>query len=163
MSVETIIQSMERLLNIHEDLVSISQQKTGIVKEGSIEKLQSLLVKERKTVRVIEQAEAKRKAEVDEWFTERKLPLDDATITGMLEILDDPVQSEKLEQATVALTEVITRLIQQEQLNHQLINQSMKFVQLSLDTMNPSIRNMNYGNNNKVSSGGNRSAFDSKA
>lgn len=163
MSVETIIQSLERLLKIHEDLVSISQQKTEIVKEGSIEKLQSLLVKERKTVRVIEQAEAKRKAEVEEWFSERKLSLDDATITGMLEILDDQGESEKLEKATVALTEVITRLIQQEQLNHQLINQSMQFVQLSLDTMNPSIQNMNYGNKNKELSAVKRSAFDSKA
>lgn len=163
MSVETIIQSMESLRRIHEELLNISQQKTVIVKAGSIEKLQSILVKERKYIRVLEQTEANRKSIVDEWLLERQLPLDGATITGMLEIIQDESESNMLEKATIALTEVITKLKQQEQLNQALINQSMQFVQLSLDTMNPSIKNMNYGNTEKESDATGRSAFDSKA
>lgn len=74
----------------------------------------------------------------------------------------DEQSREGLEKTAVALTNVITRLKEQKQLNQALIQQSMQFVELSLDMLSPSIRNMNYGE--KKSSGPKgRSVFDSKA
>ncbi|PAV31014.1 flagellar protein FlgN [Virgibacillus profundi] len=164
MSVQTIIQSLEKLVNLHMELLEISLQKTEVVKDGSIDKLQAVLLKERKSVRAIEQAEVIRQTEVEEWFSHKQLPKGEATITNMLELITDEQEKITLGNITIKLTQSITKLKQQEQLNQALINQSMQFVQLSLDMMNPSIKNMNYGNKKGSEPEPNkRSVFDSKA
>ncbi|UJL45345.1 flagellar protein FlgN [Virgibacillus sp. NKC19-16] len=163
MSINQIIKTLENLVAIHEDLVSLSREKTKVVKEGSVEKLQSLLVKERKQIRTFEKVEKTRQEAVEAWFFENELPLTDTTITHMLEIISDEDEKQELTAVTTKLTELITTLKQQEQLNESLLNQSMKFVQLSLDMMNPSIKNMNYGNSKQESVTMKRSVFDSKA
>jgi len=136
--------------------------KTELIKEGTIGKLQAQLTKERKYVRLAEQAETKRMEAVKEWFTAKKLPLDDMSTTKMLINLDNDKDVQDLEQITVELAEIIIKLKQQEQLNQDLINQSMQFVQLSLNMLNPSIQNMNYGKNNSKQTA-KLSVFDSKA
>ncbi|WP_099159875.1 flagellar protein FlgN [Virgibacillus ndiopensis] len=162
MSVQNIIQSLEKLVTLHESLLVVSKQKTEVIKEGSVEKLQPLLIKERKHVQVLEQAEVKRQQEVDKWFTHQKISKENATITGILEVILDVDERNELEKKTITLTKVITSLKQQEQLNQALIQQSMQFIQLSLDMMNPSIKNMNYGNKEGTDTE-KRSVFDSKA
>ncbi|WP_084268726.1 flagellar protein FlgN [Oceanobacillus damuensis] len=162
MSVQLIIQSMEELVKIHEDLLSVSTEKTSTVKEGSITNLQALLVKERKIIRISEQTEKKRQAAVESWCKENKAKAEEATITNILQKVQDQSEQVRLENAAIKLTEVITKLKQQEQLNHVLISQSMQFVQLSMDLMSPTLKNMNYGVN-KETNVSSRSVFDSKA
>ncbi|MBP1971172.1 flagellar biosynthesis/type III secretory pathway chaperone [Virgibacillus natechei] len=163
MSVETILEKLQNLVNIHEELVAISKQKTEVVKEGSVENLQALLVKERKQIRVLEKEEKSRQEAVETWLFKNELPSNDVTITRMLEIVSDQKEKQELEQATINLTQIITELKQQEQLNLSLINQSMQFVQLSIDTLQPSITNINYGNKQQDSGAMKRSVFDSQA
>ncbi len=162
LSIQPIIQSLEKLIGLHESLLEISKQKTAVVKEGAVENLQSLLLKERKHVQALEQAENKRQKAVQVWVSEYSPDLEQATITGILEVIDDQQSKKELENVTITLTETITELKQQEQLNQSLIQQSMQFVELSLNMMKPSIRNMNYGGK-KPSDSIERSVFDSKA
>lgn len=162
MSVQPILESLEKLIDIHQLLLDVSKEKTEVVKEGSVEKLQKILAKEHKLIRVLEQAEQKRQELVDEWFTQNRIPMEtDRTITNMLELTHEP-EKENLEELTVSLTMVITELKQQEQLNQALIDQSMKFIQMSLSMINPTIENMNYGHKVETKSV-NRSVFDSRA
>ncbi|MEN2768732.1 flagellar protein FlgN [Ornithinibacillus xuwenensis] len=163
MSLNVIIEKLEKLTSIHQQLLELSFEKTTVVKEGAVDKLQAILIKERKFVQQLEQAEDNRKKEVDAWFLEHNLKLDEATITNMINHLDASEKKE-LEESAVRLSEVILKLKQQEQLNMALIQQSMQFVQLSIDLMSPSLKNMNYGNKaDKDQSTINRSVFDSKA
>lgn len=157
-----IIKSLEDLVNVHVEILDISKEKTEVIKEGSVDKLQKLLVTERKLVRKVETNEKDRKLLVDNWFENRKLSLEDATVTNMLELLDDEQDKNNLEQVTIALTKVITNLKAQEKLNLALISQSMQFVQVSLDLLSPSLKNMNYGNKPNEEEP-TRSVFDSKA
>lgn len=161
-TIKPMIQVLTKLVNVHKSLLENARQKTEVVKEGSVEQLQMILVKERKYIQVLEQAEAERKKEVENWFLQQGLPLNNATITEILDHIPNNEEKKELENQTVALTEMITSLKQQEQLNQALIQQSMQFVQLSLDMMNPSIKNMNYGNKQETSTE-KRSVFDSKA
>lgn len=163
LSVETILEKLQNLVNIHEELVAISKQKTEVVKEGSVENLQALLVKERKQIRALEKEEKSRQEAVETWLFKNELPSSDVTITRMLETVSDQKEKQELEQATITLTKIITELKQQEQLNLSLINQSMQFVQLSIDTLQPSITNINYGNKQQDAGAMNRSLFDSQA
>jgi hypothetical protein len=162
MSVQPIIQSLEQLIHFHERLVEISEQKTALIKDGLIEELQALLVKERKEIRLLEQAEEKRQVDVEVWFQKRQTD-QTATITGMLEMLTDEAEIKELEEITIKLTENIAKLKQQEELNQSLLNQSMQFIQLTMSMMNPAMKEINYGKQKQAPPSINRSVFDSQA
>lgn len=164
MSVNSIIDKLEQLVEIHQQLIQFSLEKTTIVKNGEVDKLQSHLVKERKLVQQLEKAEAAREKEVEKWFIDNGLSLDDTTITTMLQHLQDEGEQQALEANAVRLAEALINLKQQEQLNVALIQQSMQFVQLSIDLLSPSLANINYSNKTDMDkSSANRSLFDSKA
>ena len=137
MSVQQIMELMEQLVDVHKQLLSISKEKTERFKEGAIEPLQQLLVKERKQIRLLEQTESKRQQAVEKWFQENGMDTEQYTVSHMLEKLEDEKERETLANITTTLTETIVELKQQEQLNEALIRQSMEFVQMSLDLMNP--------------------------
>ncbi|WP_255247360.1 flagellar protein FlgN [Paucisalibacillus globulus] len=162
MSVQSIIEKLDNLTKIHHQLIVLSEEKTAVVKKGNVEQLQTILVKERKMVQQLEQAEENRQKEVNAWFANHGNTSEDATVTNLLNQLNDDSEKKKIEESAVKLTESIVKLKQQEQLNMALIQQSMQFVQLSIDLMSPSLKNMNYGKDNQPPAV-NRSVFDSKA
>lgn len=162
MSVQSIIDKIRKLIAIHEQLLELSNEKTILVKEGNVEKLQPILVKERKVVQQLEQAEEERQKEVATWFANNGISTVEATVSSLLSQIENDAEQKMLEESAAQLTEVIVKLKQQEQLNMALIQQSMQFVQLSIDLLSPSLKNMNYGKENGPSDV-NRSVFDSKA
>lgn len=162
MSIQTITASLEQLEVLHQDLLTISKQKTELVKTDAMDDLQKLLLKERKAVRKLEQAETKRQQEVEDWFHQNSLADQEATITNMLDVIKDETEQDKLVDVTTALTHTITELKQQEALNNSLISQSLEFVHMSMDLINPTLESMNYGNSNTTERTG-RSLFDSRA
>jgi len=162
LSIQHIINSLERLVELQQSLLEISKQKTVDVKEGQIDHFQSTLVKERKAVQAIEQVEKERIQEVNQWCADHSIPDEQATLTGILEFLSDEDEKHNLEVLATELTEGIVKIKQQEDLNQVLIQQSMQFVQLSLELLNPSIGNMNYSAK-KATNQVERSVFDSKA
>src|SRR5699024_7974874 len=135
---------MDRLIELYQTLLEGAMQKTEILKEGSIDKLQTLLVQERKTVQALEQPEKKRQHAVKKWFSYRNITVH-PTVTGMLEQITNETEKKDLEAKAIALIEVITRLKKQEHLNQELLRQSMQFVQMSLDMIQPTLEHMNYG------------------
>lgn len=162
MSLETIGKSLQKLVQLHESLLVVSEQKTTAIKADDIEKLQPLLVKERKLVQALEQEETNRQKEVKYWFDEHNLRSENQTITTLLELIKDKEQQAWISDITAQLTLVVTNLKRQEQLNHALVQQSLQFVELSLNMMNPSINNLNYGTK-KAADSEKRSVFDSQA
>ncbi|WP_246001154.1 flagellar protein FlgN [Oceanobacillus piezotolerans] len=158
-----VIELMNNLVQVHEELLNISKEKSDRIKEGDMDKMQAILVKERKQIRLLEQTEKKRQELVDAWFLSHFPSSEEATITKMLEAMEQEQDKEILAGVTAKLTERITELKQQEELNRVLLSQSMQFVQLSLDLMRPSISNINYGSKNKENEEPNRSLFDSQA
>ncbi|MBU5467798.1 flagellar protein FlgN [Virgibacillus sp. MSJ-26] len=162
MSIKHILKTLEKLVGLQQSLLEISKQKTVDVKEGQIDHFQSTLVKERKAVQAIEQVEKKRIQEVNQWCAENSIPEEQATLTGMLEFLSNEEEKNNLEASATELTEGIVKIKQQEELNQVLIQQSMQFIQLSLELLNPSIGNMNYSAK-KATKQVERSVFDSKA
>ncbi|WP_106496665.1 flagellar protein FlgN [Lentibacillus sp. Marseille-P4043] len=164
MSVQQIIETLDKLTKLHQSLLAISQEKTDVIKQGSIDELQPLLIKERQHVQALEQLEKVRQQLVESWFKDNQLADETVTITNMLEHIEDQDISARLVQTTTVLTETMTSLKRQEQLNHALIQQSMKFVELSLDMMSPSLKNLNYGKDQSQNTeAAKRSVFDSKA
>lgn len=163
MSVQQIIESIEKLLTIHESLLEISEHKTEIVKAGSIDDLQPLLMKERRYIQALKQAENSREKAVSSWASEQSVPLNEITTSTILQLVDEGETRNQLMVITTELTDMITAIKQQETLNRSLIEQSLQFVDMSLDLLHPSINQFNYGEKNRPDKGKRQSVFDSKA
>jgi hypothetical protein len=164
LTVPAIIHALEKLLELHNGLLELSRKKTEAVKTGSMDTLMTLIAQERKQIRKVEKAETERMKLVTEWFAANDLAEEEHTITMLLNRLETGQLKTKLLDITTRLTEVVTLLKQQEGLNYALIQQSMQFVQYSLDLINPTIQSINYGSaSDKQNESATQSLFDSKA
>lgn len=161
MSIESIIHPLEKLITLHQSLYDLSLKKTAFLKEGSINALQQILVKERKIAHTVETTENVRYKAVKEWM-ETHGSKKEGTVSELLDIVSNEEESMKLATLSTLLTEEIRKLKHNEQLNQALLEQSLQFVQVSLDLMNPSLKNINYGTQAETYSN-KRSVFDSRA
>ncbi|MFC0525409.1 flagellar protein FlgN [Pontibacillus salicampi] len=162
MSITSIVSVMDKLSSLHESLLALSKEKTDMLKEGDSKALQTLLVKERKHIQAITQIENERSALVADWFHQQGLK-EEPTISAMLEHLSEHEQA-PLTDAYERLVSALTALKQQEELNKELTHQSLQFIELSLDMLQPSMKNMNYSSPGAAQQeGASRSVFDSKA
>ncbi|MFC2947262.1 flagellar protein FlgN [Virgibacillus sediminis] len=162
MSANIIIQSISKLTEVHRELLKTAKEKTEAIKSGIPDELQAVLLAERKIIKKAEQAESERQEAAESWFKHNKLPVNDMSVSKMLGLLREK-EKHALAVGTEELTEVIAELRQQERLNQDLIRQSMEFVQLSLELVNPSMKKMNYGSQKQQQTTTNHSLFDSQA
>ncbi|KGP91405.1 hypothetical protein N780_19440 [Pontibacillus chungwhensis BH030062] len=165
MSVQPILEVMKKHYALHESLLNLSRKKTEALKPDDIDTLQALLVEERKHIQGINGIENKRGQLVEEWFRIYSPQTSEKTISNMLSVL--PEDSEKFELAGLfeSFVTVLAQLKEQEQLNTELTKQSLQFVDLTLNMIQPQAKDMNYGNpkGQQAKSESNRSMFDSKA
>lgn len=162
MASHAIIITLRTLIELYTHLLQVSKQKTEAIKAYQLEPLEKLLVTERKLIQQIEKAESKRYQVVKAWFDSNESPGTERTITVMLAKLADDSIKKELERLSTQLRDLLTELKKQEALNQQLLEQSLQFVHLSLNMMNPSMEQINYGRND-TSPLPKRSVFDSKA
>lgn len=165
---QELIDIMTKLIDEHETLMQITSDKTEVIKTSSMDELSQLLILERKQIKLITALEETREELVNSYFYEENLHAEDKTIGTLLSDINDLTIQTELEEKASYLMEIMIKLKQTEQLNHALIEQSKDFVELSLDMLQPSIKEMNYqGRNTKPANQDNgsirTSMFDSKA
>ncbi|TFB24381.1 flagellar protein FlgN [Filobacillus milosensis] len=164
MSIQKITEHLEKLYQLNESLLTLSKQKTELVKKSKIDEFNELLMKERKHAQAIEQVEAKRVELTDEWFMKHAPNTSEKTLSQMIELVEGEAEKEKLQTVYENLIVNLADLKQQEALNQDLIQQSLQFIELSMEMFQPNSKNMNYdkpkGQQGKSSS---QSVFDSKA
>ncbi|ELK47059.1 flagellar protein FlgN [Halobacillus sp. ACCC02827] len=164
MTVNAIVEEMGRLQQLHESLLALSTQKTSALKSNDTKAIQQLLTKERKHIQAIEKIEKERRTAVDSWLHKTGMNMDNPTVSAICECLEGQ-DKQMLEGAYESLLHVLADLKSQEELNAELTKQSLQFVSLSLDLLQPSIQSMNYAQNENPGDSGapKRSLFDSKA
>lgn len=166
LSIEGIVNSLKNLTTVHYDLLDISVRKTKAITEGSADQLQNILREEQTKIHQLSREETKRENLVEQWFGNQGHLNSERTITNMLDLLIDKTARQRLENTTIDLTHAITELRNQEQLNAALIQQSMHFIQTSLNMLKPSIQSMNYDrqqDKNQEKPLHDQSMFDSRA
>ncbi|PKR77982.1 flagellar protein FlgN [Halalkalibacillus sediminis] len=165
MSVQAIIEKLEKIYQLHESLLKLSKEKTEQIKLNEIESFNQILMTERKHVQAIEQLEAKRVEETQAWFQQNAPDVREQTINSLIGQLEDSDEKNKLEKLYGDFIILLADLKQQEKLNHDLTQQSLQFVQLSLEMIQPKYQSdLNYKKPTKSQGQrGNTSAFDSRA
>ena len=118
-------------------------------------------------IQQVEQVENEREAIVEALYKEIGKEPQNKTVTELLTLMNDNEEKQLLEQSVTTLIKQIVLLRESEQLNNSLLQQSMQFVQLTLDMIQPESKNIHYGAHAKKKQASlkaqpNRSVFDSK-
>ncbi|MEQ6388775.1 flagellar protein FlgN [Bacillaceae bacterium S4-13-58] len=163
-TIKPILQTMERLYKIHQSLLNLSQQKTEYLKTNNIQALQQLFPNERKHIQALETLEKTRSELVETWIQEHGPSGIEPTLSNLLPTVQDEEERKQLQAMSDEFILIMAEIKQQEALNRELTMQSLQFVELTMDMLQPTLKNMNYGNPNTKGSGvePKRSVFDSK-
>jgi len=159
MAAEKLIQTLEKLLKLHQNLYEVTLQKTEILKQDHVEELRELLKKEQMYVRALNQLEEERITLTIEFLGSDK----EATLSSCIEKASGD-EKEKLETIFKDFTYVMKKLKDSNSLNRELTMQSLKLNSMTLDMIVPQDTDINYNKpTTKTSEKQRRSIFDSKA
>src|SRR5690625_1783548 len=128
-----------------------------------MEELTKLLMEERKLIQTIEQLETERQKQVENVFSHFGIETSNQTVSELVTYIENESEKNLLDEVVAALVRVMAELKRVEQLNNSLIQQSMQFVHLSLDMLQPSAQSINYTDKNEKQEAVKQSVFDSKA
>ncbi|MCG1021581.1 flagellar protein FlgN [Sutcliffiella horikoshii] len=154
MSIPTIITLLDKMLTLHSYLYELTVRKEEVVKANKVDELQEITREEKQYTRAIIQLE-KQRAELS----------GGKTITELAEMASPAERSEMLPLKD-RLAKIISNIQKQNELNQLLLEQSLQFVTMTINTLNPLPNAVNYekpANMKKSVSAPARSLFDSKA
>ncbi|WP_100333209.1 flagellar protein FlgN [Bacillus alkalisoli] len=155
MSIQNITILLEKILTLHQRLLEQAVSKTELIKSGNPDELQSLLKEEQKLVQAIGQLEIERL---------KLMPNADGTITTLIESTSGS-DTNKLAQLKEELTTIVLQLKEQNELNQQLLQQSLQFINVTMNTLKGPETQVTYDKPTakKAPITSSRSIFDSKA
>lgn len=159
MLTDKLIQTLDKLLKLHQNLYEVTLQKTDILKHDRVEELKELLKKEQMFVQAIKQVEDERIAYTAEFLQGDE----EVTLTACIEKATGE-DEEKLSVIMAEFTTIVSKLKDQNKLNKELTKQALQLTALTLDMIMPQETDINYNKPaDKSIQKQRRSIFDSKA
>ncbi|SOC34957.1 flagellar protein FlgN [Ureibacillus acetophenoni] len=166
MSVQTIIDTLEKLEKVHRSLLELALRKTEVIKKGDMVELDQILKNEQSHVAAIETIEKQRQVLVTDYLKSKGIDFSDIpTVADLIEAAHTENERELLQQVRERLVQVVGELKSQNDLNQKLVYQSLQFVNMSLEMIRPQNEQINYSGNQVKgqNSAPKRSIFDSQA
>lgn len=158
MSATALITAMENLLKLHKSLNELAMKKTEIIKAGDMPALDQMLKDEQSHVAAIEKMEQLRQAACSKVVQQEK-----PTLEECLPFLEEDIKNNALTLKD-SLVKEVEALQERNQLNQQLIYQSLQFVNMSMSLLQPqSVQNFNYTNPKRNQSKPQKGMFNSRA
>ncbi|MBA2871315.1 flagellar biosynthesis/type III secretory pathway chaperone [Anoxybacillus calidus] len=165
MSVKLLIELLEKHVKLHKGLLELANQKTEVLKKGDMEALSGIMKQEQKYIAAINQVERERMHVVEAMVNTAGKHEHERTLTTCIELVEESERS-VLERLKDELSAVVSELKNINLLNQQLTQQSLQFVNMTLDMIMPQPQEVNYGIPNAATTPqyeNSRSIFDSKA
>ncbi|NMO96613.1 flagellar protein FlgN [Paenibacillus lemnae] len=136
MAVDQLIKVLEQLNTVYSNMLTLADSKTNAIKENQVDTVVQIMNQESKSVKLVEQLEHKR-AEVTQLFLHSrgiKSQLE-LNVTELSKLVFDLEERERLLNIQSTLSGTLLRLKEKNDLNQQLIKQSLDFIDLSLDLL----------------------------
>lgn len=132
MSASALIMSMEKLLKLHQSLYELAVSKTEILKKGDMEDLTEMIKTEQAHISAIGKLDEDRVCQAKVILPN----LENPTLSECIEALNG-TEKETLVKLQEALVDTIKNIQKQNELNQQLLQQSLQFVNLSMSLFMP--------------------------
>ncbi len=131
MTFTTLIRLLRAHIELHESLLALSRRKTEALKKNDIEALSALLADEQKHILAIRQLEERRQR----WLKE-VLGDEAATVVRCITMAKGK-EREELSECHKRLKATVEAVAEVNELNRQLIEQSLQFVTAMIETFAP--------------------------
>lgn len=163
MKFDSLIRILEKQLKLYTSLYEIAISKVDVIKGNDISTLNQMMNNEQKHITAITALENERIKELQQLFQ---------TSSGSQPTMSECIEKADIEQKLILedlyknLTDLLQKIKDQNELNQELIQQSLQFVNYSLDLFQPRTKSINYGppsGNKKATPIGSRSIFNSQA
>ncbi|WP_334072160.1 flagellar protein FlgN [Paenibacillus sp. A14] len=136
MEVQKLIDGLNRMDELHVNLLEIMEQKKQSILNRNYEELVGTLSRESKMVKTIEECEQALLTSAQEFLHSKGIKSRlELTISEILRLVFDPEEKRALEEARVRLGKRLVELKQVNALNQELITQSLSFIDFSLNLM----------------------------
>jgi flagellar biosynthesis/type III secretory pathway chaperone len=152
----------DELLQAHEALLSLAQEKKDILIKGELDKLSALTGQEWRWIQRIESLEKERMSHVSTFAREKGMAEESLTARQLPSLLGEPSLSARMKVMIERLTSVLDELKKANELNAQLLRQSLAFVQMTLDLLTDIPNSFQYHERGTTASAPRRSFFDAK-
>lgn len=135
MAVLAILEKLERM---HKSLLELALKKTEIVKANDIETLDGLIKTEQAHIAAINTLEQQRQLMVTDYLRAKGVAYSDKpTVAELIEAIDDEQEKAQIIATRERLVTVLAQLKAQNDLNQQLVYQSLQLINIQLEPFRP--------------------------
>ncbi|RKL68328.1 hypothetical protein CR203_07560 [Salipaludibacillus neizhouensis] len=164
--VQELIQIFQAMTVVHERFNEQAFKKEEVIKKGDMAGLDQVLKGESALIQHLRKLENTRQHLIQQWMDEKGLVKENVTMDQLLPLLPEK-EREDLSNWQNRLVIEIQKLKEQNELNRQMLEDSLRFVNLSLDAMHPQNQFSSYSGTGENEDEddfdpGKRSLFDSK-
>ncbi|MGO0063611.1 flagellar protein FlgN [Brevibacillus fluminis] len=121
------------LRDLHAALLTLAVEKKEVLIAGNTDGLVRIMQKEQKLVKAIEAVEAARIQCIEKLLSERSYPITVKTLDDLIKMTTSAEEKSQLTAHREELLRIVSELRAANDLNQQLLAQSLSFVEMSLD------------------------------
>ncbi|CAM4275626.1 flagellar protein FlgN [Paenibacillus tarimensis] len=133
MSLADIMQTLEHQTELYEQLLETAKEKTPVLVHNDVDKLNGIIQKERKLIAQAEVLERARIQQTNWYFAEIKHRSRLNTLRELVQSVHHPEEKKRLIDKQQQLSSILGELQRNNALNQQLIEQSLAFINYSID------------------------------
>ncbi|MDF2958972.1 MAG: hypothetical protein K0S39_707 [Paenibacillus sp.] len=134
MAFQALIQTMTALNDIHDTLLELAEQKKQVLIRNDVEQLTQIVSKENKLIKQIGEWDRQRVEVIGQFLIEKGYkPNPKVTVSDLTKIIFNVDDKKTLLGLQKQLLGTIRKLREMNQLNQQLIEHSLSFIDYSLD------------------------------
>lgn len=136
MAIQDLVNVMREMTDAHRQLLDIAEHKKDAIIDNQVDKLNQLVNREAKLVKVVAELEQKRLFEMSRYLVGKGYrPNPAITVSELAKTVVRIDEKRALLDAQAELAEVLNRLKKANELNQQLVQQSLSFIDYSLDLL----------------------------
>lgn len=136
MTVQTLTDSLQRLEMVYNDMLDVAEAKRQAIVNNDVDTVVQLLNRESKGMKTIEQLERERTEAAFAFLQSRGVKSQlELTLTELARLVFDPEEKAKLLDIQSRLSHTLQELKLKNDLNQQLLVQSLDFIDFSLDML----------------------------
>lgn len=165
MSIQPAIELLQQMRNMHESLISLAEQKVKVLIHNKTDELMRITKQENKLIKNIQESDHIRRLWIAHYLQSKNFPVQyTITVSEFSKYVFNPDEKKALLDEQEKLVSVLQKLKDLNDTNQLMINESLKFIDFSIDLMTLASDDVVYKNPAQQSAGAPRSSmFDSKA
>lgn len=164
-SIQPLAETLRDLIELHKALLELAKEKTPVLVDNRVDMLTQVMNKESKLLKKVVELDRQRTQAMNEYLMARGYhPNPNVTISDLVKMIFKLDEKKILLHLQEEFTSLITKLKHVNELNQKLIEQSLMFINYSVDLLLDSPPEVTYGKpQQQAPSAARAGLFDTKA